>query len=433
MKFVKRRLLSIVLCAVVLFSGMTVSVCAKEQTLSSAETTVDVMKNDFTKLIGIAKYGDTVSFPENSAEGILSAAEKGADMVLVSVKKTADGIIVLLSDDNLSRTVADADGNSVDKNISDVGLSELEGYYLKNGKGGVSESVTSYKIQTLSQVLEKTADKTVIVIENAYEYKDEIYEILVNENRLNSCILCLQADKGDISSWLSEKTAMPLVFAKFKGTVVWKSRSFIKKTAKAGAVGVVLCSSNAYSMTFNKNTVAKTDNKMRAVIDMTDPDLCGKRTDTPLYWDDVTSRGFSVIITENPEQFYEYSQRTEKARERLADAIDSASKTDLTLCSTNSANALKEKLIESKRVYSQSVCANEIENEYYELSKTVNSLTDVSADNSASTVTKGRIIAAVSVVIGLIIMETAFEIFRNKSIKLRKIGKKLYGKNKYKR
>ena len=139
---------------------------------------------------------------------------------------------------------------------------------------------------------------------------------------------------------------------------------------------MLLGSSNAYSMTFNKNTVAKAQGKVRAVIDMTDPNLSGKRADTQLYWDDVTSRGFSVIITDNTEQLSEYSKRTENARARLSELCDVASKTDLTLCSTYSATNLKNRLTVSKDVLSSSVCANALENEYYELSKALNSLND---------------------------------------------------------
>ena len=186
-------------------------------------------------------------------------------------------------------------------------------------------------------------------------------------------------------------------------------------------------------MTFNKNTVAKAQGKVRAVIDMTDPNLSGKRADTQLYWDDVTSRGFSVIITDNTEQFSEYSKRTENARARLSELCDEASKTDLTLCSAYSATNLKNRLTVSKDVLSSSACANALENEYYELSKALNSLNDRSTDDkNQKTVTKGRIVAAVLVAVGFVIVEIIFERYRNESIKLRKVGRKLYGKAKKK-
>jgi len=425
---VKKRIFLIALCIITLVSSMTFSASA-----ASAEETVGKLRNDFTKLICVSKYGDTAQYPENSVEGILSAAKKGADMVTVSVKATADGELILSADDSLLRMCVDADGNAVDKNISETGLYEIREYFLKNGKGGVSQSATKYKIPTLTEALQSVDGKTVLVIENAWEYKDEIYKLLCDNNCLNSCVLMFEAGKNEISSWLSGKSAMPLVFSKFTGTVVWKSRSYIKKTANAGVAGVALGSSNAYSMTFNKDTVAKTQGKTRAVIDMTDPKLCGKRADTQLYWDDITSRGFSVIITDNIEQLSEYSARTENARQRLSELCDVASQTDLTLCSTYSATELKNRLSNSREVLANSVCANTLENEYYELSNALNSLNDRSADdNNQKTVTKGRIVAAVLVVIGFVIAELLFESYRNKSIKLRKVGKKLYGKVKKK-
>lgn len=425
---VGKRIFLIALCILTVVSSMSFSASA-----ASAEETVAALRNDFTKLICISKYGDTAHFPENSVEGILSAAEKGADMVEISVKATADGELVLMADGNLSRMCVDADGNTVNKNVYETGLYEIREYFLKNGKGGVSQSATEYKIPTLTEALQAVDGKTVLIIENAWEYKDQIYALLCDGNYLNSCVLMLDAGKNEISSWLSEKSAMPLVFSKFTGTVVWKSRSYIKKTANAGVAGVALGSSNAYSMTFNKDTVAKTQGKTRAVIDMTDPKLCGKRADTQLYWDDVTSRGFSVVITDNIEQFSEYSQRTENARQRLSELCDEAAGTDLTLCSTYSATTLKDKLSDSREVLANSVCANTLENQYYELSNALNSLNDRSVnDKNQKTVTKGRIVAAVLVVIGFVIAELLFERYRNESIKLRKVGRKLYGKAKKK-
>ena len=140
-----------------------------------------------------------------------------------------------------------------------------------------------------------------------------------------------------------------------------------------------------------------------------------------------------VIITDNTEQFLEYSKRTENARARLSELCDEASKTDLSLCSTYSATNLKNRLTVSKDVLSSSVCANALENEYYELSKALNSLNDRSTDDkNQKTVTKGRIVAAVLVAVGFVIVEIIFERYRNESIKLRKVGRKLYGKAKKK-
>lgn len=425
---VGKRIFLTFLCILTVASSLTFSASA-----ASAEETVGNLRNDFTKLICVSKYGDTAHYPENSVEGILAAANEGADMVEISVRATADGELVLMTDGVLSRMCVDKDGNAVEKSISETGLYELREYFLKNGKGGVSQAGTDYKIPTLTEALQAVDGKTVLLIENAWEYKDEIYSLLCDGNYLNSCVLMLEAGKNEIASWLSEKTAMPLVFSKFTGTVIWKSRSFIKKTANAGVAGVALGSSNAYSMTFNKGTVAKAQGKTRAVIDMTDPKLCGKRADTQLYWDDVTSRGFSVIVTDNIGQLAEYSTRTENARQRLSELCDEAANTDLTLCSTYSATTLKNKLNTAREALAGSVCANTLENEYYELSNALNSLNDRTVDdNNQKTVTKGRVVAAVLVVIGFVIAELLFERYRNESIKLRKVGRKLFGKAKKK-
>ncbi len=95
---------------------------AADSNQSDGEAKSESIYNEFKKsdgeLICVSKYGDTDKFPENSAEAVAAAAEKGADIVYVSVKKTSDGYVVLMADSNLSRMCVDELGNTVNKNIA---------------------------------------------------------------------------------------------------------------------------------------------------------------------------------------------------------------------------------------------------------------------------------------------------------------------------
>lgn len=433
------RVISLMLCAVIMFSCQLISFAENDTTTvpsndvldvnasTKVEGTISAIKEVKTELICISKYGNTVSFPANSAEGVLAAAQAGADMVLVRVMKTADGQIVLLSDSDLSNVCVTNDGKPVNKDVTQMNYDELKNYFLRNGSGVSSEKMTAYAVPTLKGVLELVDKRTVLLIEDGWEYRNEIYDILSECNALGYTALLTDAPKSEIVKWQASKASLPLIVTKYKGTVVWNSRSYIRKSASVGAIGVLLENKNAYSTTFSKSTVAKTKGEIRAMIDMTDPKLCGNRQDIPVYWDDVTSRGFSMIITNNIEQFIEYRNRVEQARKNLENLLEKASDVDYELCSVSSANTLKSAVKKADAAVISSVSAMELETLYNSMNNAYNSLQEKSeGDKATATYSSGRILAAVLVTILLVVMELAFEFFRNKSIAMRNNGKKLF-------
>ena len=119
-----KQLISLILavCFTLAFPALSF---AADSNQSDGEAKSESIYNEFKKsdgeLICVSKYGDTDKFPENSAEAVAAAAEKGADIVYVSVKKTSDGYVVLMADSNLSRMCVDELGNTVNKDIGDVG------------------------------------------------------------------------------------------------------------------------------------------------------------------------------------------------------------------------------------------------------------------------------------------------------------------------
>ena len=95
-----KQLISLILavCFTLAFPALSF---AADSNQSDGEAKSESIYNEFKKsdgeLICVSKYGDTDKFPENSAEAVAAAAEKGADIVYVSVKKTSDGYVVLMA------------------------------------------------------------------------------------------------------------------------------------------------------------------------------------------------------------------------------------------------------------------------------------------------------------------------------------------------
>lgn len=372
-------------------------------------------------LLVVSKYGDTQAFPEQSCEGILAAAEAGADMIYVTVRKTADGFFVLMAEDTLQRMCVDSLGNTADKKLSDVGYHELSTYHLRAGTGGLHEKITECTVPTLLDVAAKLSGKALLLMDGVWAVRDEVYAQLSDSNLLGSVVFVADGDKKEVKNWLSEKQTMPLVISRYDGNVVFSAKSVVSKTLEAGAVGTWLSSGNPYGVVYGESVMSKFTGAGRAVIDMTDPAHCGKRADNPIGWNDVTARGYSVLITNNITELCEYRDRVVLQKERLGAAIEKAQNVDVTLCSTESVKSLKKAIADAKGVLADSVSENALTEANYALRLALSGLTNQTAEETGgTTVTAGRVLIVVGVVAALIILEIVLESVRRKKVQKRK-------------
>lgn len=398
-----------------------VPVFAEEDTETGASKAYAQLKDPAGTLLAVSKYGDTANYPENSTEGIVAAANAGADMIYVRVRKTADGYLVLMTDENLARMCVDSLGNVADKNIADIGYHELSAYHLRNRTGSLHEQITAYTVPTLLEVLEKLEGKALLLVDGAWDFRDEMYDLLNENNALNSVVLIASGDKKEVVNFLSSKTTMPLVLSSYSGNVVFSAKSMISKTLGGGAVGTLLASSNPYGVLYGNSVLSEFQKAGRAAIDMTDPALCGKRADNFTGWNDVTSRGYSVIITNNIVELCEYRARVAAQKERLSAAIEHAQSVDVTLCSSDSVKTLKNAINDAQEALTAPASENSLMEANYTLRLALEGLTNRTEDGeSGSTFTTGRIVVAVLAVAALIVLEIVLETVRRKKVQKRK-------------
>lgn len=416
-----KQLISLILAVGFAFSFPALSFAA-ESTQDNGEVKSDSVYTEFKKadgeLICVSKYGDTDKFPENSAEAVAAAAQEGADVICVSVKKTSDGYIVLMADSDLSRMCVDELGNTVNKNIGDVGYHELSTYHLRAGTGSLHEPITSCKIPTLAEAIQYLGGNAMLLISDGWEYRDEIYDILSSENALSNSIILATGDKKEISSWLASKTAMPLVIS--SNAKNGNAKSYVSKTLSAGCIGTLLSAKNPYSSVFKNGVQSKFKDARRAVVDMTNGDVCGGREDNPTGWNDITKRGFSVIITNDIAGFNAYRARVKSYKSSLTSDLEKAQSIDTTLCSTSTANKLKKTVTEAKSTLSSSMSESELMEADYSLRLAMEALANRTENDNGKTVTPGRITAVVLVVAALIIFEIVFDTLRRKKVAKRR-------------
>jgi hypothetical protein len=119
-------------------------------------------------MVVVSHRGDWRNYPENSLPAIESIIRMGVDMMELDLKKTKDGVLVLMHDGTLDRT---STGHG---KVSDYTYEELLKFNLKRGHG---IDIPGLKIPTLRQALEVCKDRITVNVDQGYEYYDEVLAI----------------------------------------------------------------------------------------------------------------------------------------------------------------------------------------------------------------------------------------------------------------
>ena len=179
-------------------------VCASAQT--RIDTLVNVLHDPNSRRVLVVSHrGDWRNAPENSLQAFQNCIDMGVDMIELDLKKTKDGVLVLMHDNTIDRTT---DGHG---KPSDYTLAELQKFHLKNGLG----RATFHHIPTLEEVLLQCKDKILINIDKGYEYFADVYKLLVKTGTLKQVVIKsgyildkVRSENGDV---LDKVIYMPII------------------------------------------------------------------------------------------------------------------------------------------------------------------------------------------------------------------------------
>ena len=136
---------------------------------NKADAVAAALKDPKSQYMVVASHrGDWRNYPENSLPAIESVIRMGVDMMELDLKKTKDGVLVLMHDGTLDRTTT---GHG---KVSDYTYEELLKFNLKRGHG---IDIPGLKIPTLRQALEVCKDRITVNVDQGYEYYDEVLAI----------------------------------------------------------------------------------------------------------------------------------------------------------------------------------------------------------------------------------------------------------------
>ncbi|WP_312940016.1 glycerophosphodiester phosphodiesterase family protein [Oscillibacter sp.] len=133
----------------------------------------------------VAHRGDSFRFPENTMAAFRGASDAGADYAELDVRQTSDGVLVVMHDSNLLRTVG------IDREICDVTYHELRSLKVKKpgGFGSIQETIPT--LQEVLQFLKNNSLMLKIELKPCGKdgYEKEVVNSILEANMQNRCLV----------------------------------------------------------------------------------------------------------------------------------------------------------------------------------------------------------------------------------------------------
>lgn len=332
---------AIFILSLILFTALSVSSVIAADASDIASDFSDGKKN----IICIAHRGDWHSFPENSAEAINAAAEY--DAVSVDIRLTADGKPVLMADEKVDRMSVDGEGKSVSGKVSSFTLAQLKELYLRESNGGTDKKKTTCRIPELKEIYETAAGRTAVMLNVQENDFKTVYDYVKALGKLDETVFRINAKSKKIIELTRDLDGVN-VTGNYQGNIIFLATSAVKKYFAANIYTIEMGSTNGNGVLYDNFLMKRFVGSKRAMVSMVNG-RCGKRADNETGWDDLISRGYSVIETDFPAELTEYIRKTETAATDLEKNIDIYANTDLSPYTSETEKAFSSALSAAKK------------------------------------------------------------------------------------
>lgn len=332
---------AIFILSLILFTALSVSSVIAADASDIASDFSDGKKN----IICIAHRGDWHSFPENSAEAINAAAEY--DAVSVDVRLTADGKPVLMADEKVDRMSVDGEGKSVSGKVSSFTLAQLKELYLRESNGGTDKKKTTCRIPELKEIYETAAGRTAVMLNVQENDFKTVYDYVKALGKLDETVFRINAKPQKIIELTKDLDGVN-VTGNYQGNIIFLATSAVKKYFAANIYTIEMGSTNGNGVLYDNFLMKRFVGSKRAMVSMVNG-RCGKRADNETGWDDLISRGYSVIETDFPAELTEYIRKNETAATDLEKNIDIYANADLSPYTSETEKAFSSALSAAKK------------------------------------------------------------------------------------
>lgn len=161
---------------------------------------------DGTMLV-VAHRGCWQGTAENSLEGIDACVAAGVDMVEIDVRRSRDGRLVIIHDDNVDRTT---DGHG---KVADLTSAQLGKLRLRVGAGGPTARLTAYRIPTIETALDRIRGRILVNLDAKTDVRDQAAQAVVKRRMGRQVLFKSDAPAAAIRTtrWLSTAAFQPIL------------------------------------------------------------------------------------------------------------------------------------------------------------------------------------------------------------------------------
>lgn len=260
-------------------------------------------------VVVVAHRGDWRNSPENSLQAFQNCIDMGVDMVEIDVRRTSDGVLVVMHDNTLDRC-----SNGKGK-ISDHTYAELQKLNLKSQHG----VLTRHKIPTLEETLLLCKDKILINVDKGYDYFQQLFELMEKTGTTQQVII----KSGKLPEQVLEENAdvikntiyMPIISLDGKNAAAQ-----VDANLKLNPVAIECCFKK-YSPQVESLLQRIREAGVKVWINSLWPSLCDGHDDDRAVelkepdesWGWILDRGATLIQTDRPKELIQYLKK-HKAR-----------------------------------------------------------------------------------------------------------------------
>lgn len=162
------------------FLLLTCSLCAaQQQTTTAPEILHHLLHPDAHYVLVAAHRGDWRNAPENSIHALQLCLQMGVDIMETDVRKTKDGVLILMHDDAIDRTTS---GKGL---VKDLTWDSLQRVTLRQGHGGPTEE----HIPTFEAFMQAVKGKPIMInLDKSWDIIPEMYTILKKTGTLQQAL-----------------------------------------------------------------------------------------------------------------------------------------------------------------------------------------------------------------------------------------------------
>lgn len=223
---------------------------------------------------------------------------------------------------------------------------------VKAAQAGASFISISDKISVANVINSIPGGMSVIVDADSIEEADEIYFSLTSLGAEKRVYYRIKVSAAKATEWAQSKGVKLIGY--YKGNIFPIAVSAVNKYSKSADSAIIQLQTNNQDGVILHSSVTSGFAKHGALgmFSTVDSTRSAKRTDTARSWDDLISRGYTIIETAYPADFAEYLSANTAEREKLEASVNTALATSTDGCPPNRVNTYESALEEASALLS---------------------------------------------------------------------------------